>query len=146
MVPASGLYVRIRVNDVIRELDEHDMLPFETISINVALNGQDFVYMQGPREENSILFYRAQLQSYSPTVIPVVAPPVSSADQGDLNGSGAAVVIKGSGFFKVANRPSCGGESWHAPTNGGSTTAAQRGAGSDRNRLRRPPRRRMGRK
>ena len=110
-VPSTGLYVRIRMNDMIRELDENRMLPFETISIGVALNGQDFVFMQGPRENNSVMIYRARIASYMPSVVPAIAP--SSPTDVDTNSCGAAVVIKGSGFFKVANRPSCGGEIWH---------------------------------
>jgi len=109
-IPATGLYVRLKVNDAIRELDESGRLPFETSSIAVALNGQDFVSLQGHRDENSVMFYRARLDSYTPSVVPAIAPP----DSKEMDTSyGVPVTVKGSGFFRVANRASCNGNIWH---------------------------------
>jgi hypothetical protein len=109
-VSATGLYVRLKVNDAIRELDESGRLPFETSSIAVALNGQDFVSLQGHRDENSVMFYRARLDTYTPSVVPAIAPP----DTKDADTSyGVPITVKGSGFFRVANRASCNGNIWH---------------------------------
>lgn len=101
-IPNTGLYVRLKVNDAIRELDESGRLPFETSSIAVAMNGQDFVSLQGHRDENSVMFYRARLDSYTPSVVPAIAP-IDLLKDGDTT-SGVPVTVKGSGFFRVANR------------------------------------------
>jgi alpha-tubulin suppressor-like RCC1 family protein len=109
--PCTGLYVRVKLNDVVKELDETGRLPFETSSIAVALNGQDFVALQGQRDDSSVMLYRAKLDAYHPFAVPAVAP--ADPKDSDPNGFGVPLTLKGSGFFRVDKRASCGDKTWH---------------------------------
>jgi alpha-tubulin suppressor-like RCC1 family protein len=109
--PSTGVYVRVKLNDVIRELEAAGSLPFETSSIAVALNGQDFLALQGARDDNSVMLYRAKLDSFYPLAVPAIAPP--DPLDSDPNGFGVPLTLKGSGFFRVDKRASCGDKTWH---------------------------------
>jgi len=109
--PSTGVYVRVKLNDVIRELDAAGSLPFETSSIGVALNGQDFLALQGARDDNSVMLYRAKLDSFYPFAVPAVAPP--DPMDSDPNGFGVPLTLKGTGFFRADKRASCGDKTWH---------------------------------